>query len=84
MKDQKLTMDAIFSLAPVIPVLSIVDVEQAVPLARALVAGGLRVIEVTLRTVCALDAIRQIAESLDDVIVGAGTVLSPRAGWTQR
>lgn len=78
MKDQKLTMDAIFSLAPVIPVLSIVDVEQAVPLARALVAGGLRVIEVTLRTVCALDAIRQIAESVDDVIVGAGTVLSAR------
>ncbi len=76
MINQKITMDEILSLGPVIPVLSIADVDQAVPLARALVAGGLRVIEVTLRTDCALDAIRQIAESVDDVIVGAGTVLS--------
>lgn len=78
MINQKITIAEILSLAPVIPVLAIADVDKAVPLARALVAGGLRVIEITLRTACALDAIRQIAESVDDAIVGAGTVLSPQ------
>ena len=59
---------------PVIPVLTIDRVADAVPLARALFAGGLPVIEVTLRTPAALDAIRAIAAEAPDVIVGAGTI----------
>jgi 2-dehydro-3-deoxyphosphogluconate aldolase/(4S)-4-hydroxy-2-oxoglutarate aldolase len=69
-------MADIMALSPVIPVLAIAEVEQAVPLARALVGGGLKVIEVTLRTPCALDAIRRIIDSIDDVCIGAGTVLT--------
>jgi 2-dehydro-3-deoxyphosphogluconate aldolase/(4S)-4-hydroxy-2-oxoglutarate aldolase len=60
--------------SPVIPVLTIKDVSVAVPLARALVAGGLPVIEVTLRTPQALDAIRAIAHEVPEAIVGAGTI----------
>ncbi|NWG26646.1 MAG: bifunctional 4-hydroxy-2-oxoglutarate aldolase/2-dehydro-3-deoxy-phosphogluconate aldolase [Pseudorhodoplanes sp.] len=60
---------------PVIPVLTIERVRDAVPLARALAAGGLAVIEVTLRTDAALDAMRAIASELPDVVVGAGTVV---------
>ena len=62
------------SKTPVIPVLTIERVTDAVPLARALVAGGLPVIEVTLRTKAALDAIRAIAAQVPDCIVGVGTV----------
>lgn len=65
----------ILNLAPVVPVLSIDDAERAVPLARALVAGGLRAIEVTLRTRTALDSIRRIAGEVEGAVVGAGTVL---------
>lgn len=64
----------LLALAPVIPVLTIKDVRQAVPLARALVAGGLPVIEVTLRTPQALDAIREIAREVPEALVGAGTI----------
>ncbi len=60
---------------PVIPVLTIERAADAVPLARALVAGGLAVIEVTLRTKAALDAIRAIAAEVPDCVVGVGTVL---------
>src|ERR1043165_4946497 len=60
--------------APVIPVLTIDRAADAVPLARALAAGGLPVIEVTLRTKAALDAIRAIAAEVPDCIVGVGTV----------
>jgi 2-dehydro-3-deoxyphosphogluconate aldolase/(4S)-4-hydroxy-2-oxoglutarate aldolase len=60
---------------PVIPVLTIERAADAVPLARALVAGGLPVIEVTLRTRAALDAIRAIAAEVPDCVVGVGTVL---------
>ncbi|MCW2879852.1 MAG: 2-dehydro-3-deoxy-phosphogluconate aldolase [Sphaerisporangium sp.] len=67
----------ILDLAPVVPVVVIDDVETAVPLARALVAGGLPVIEVTLRTPCALDAIGRIAAEVPDAVIGAGTVRSP-------
>ena len=63
--------------APVIPVLVIERVEDALPIARALVAGGLPVLEVTLRTPAALDAIRAMKE-VEGAIVGAGTVLDPR------
>src|SRR3954453_11892098 len=59
---------------PVIPVRTIERAADAVPLARALVAGGLPVIEVTLRTKAALDAIRAIAAQVPDCIVGVGTV----------
>ena len=67
----------IMNTAPVIPVIVVDDVEHAVPLARALVAGGLRVLEVTLRTPAALDAIRAM-KGVDGAIVGAGTVTNQR------
>ena len=64
--------------APVIPVMVIDDVAQAVPMARALVAGGLTALEITLRTDCALDAIRAIADEVDGADIGAGTVCNAR------
>jgi 2-dehydro-3-deoxyphosphogluconate aldolase/(4S)-4-hydroxy-2-oxoglutarate aldolase len=62
---------------PVIPVLTIERAADAVPLARALAAGGLRVIEVTLRTKAAIEAIKAIAAEVPDCVVGAGTVTRP-------
>jgi 2-dehydro-3-deoxyphosphogluconate aldolase/(4S)-4-hydroxy-2-oxoglutarate aldolase len=62
---------------PVMPVIVLDNVADAVPLARALVAGGIRVLEVTLRTAAALDAIRAIAREVPDAILGAGTVVLP-------
>lgn len=62
--------------APVIPVLTIERPGEAVPLARALVAGGLPVLEITLRTEAALEALKRIAAEVPDAIVGAGTVLN--------
>ena len=59
---------------PVIPVITIENARDAVPLARALLAGGLRVVEITLRTPAALDAIRAVAGEVPDVIVGAAGV----------
>ena len=64
--------------APVIPVVTIEDARRAIPLARTLVAAGLPVVEVTLRSEAALDAIAAIAKAVPDAIVAAGTVLSPR------
>jgi len=69
--------EAVMRLAPVIPVLVIEDLAHAVPIARALVAGGLPALEVTLRTACALDAIRAMKQ-VPGAVVGAGTVLNPR------
>lgn len=69
-------IESIMRTAPVIPVLVIEDVAHAVPVARALVAGGLRVLEVTLRTPVALDVIRAM-RSVEGAIVGAGTVIDP-------
>ncbi len=66
----------IVTAAPVVPVVIVEDVAQAVPLARALVAGGLRVIEITLRTSAAIGAIEAISGEVEEAIVGAGTVLS--------
>ncbi len=92
-------MTSVLGLAPVIPVVVIDDAAHAVPLARALAAGGLPAIEITLRTAAALDAIREIAAGVPDVVVGAGTVLVPEQveaavgagagflvspGWTDR
>lgn len=70
-------MDSVLDLAPVVPVVVIEDAAEAVPLARALVAGGLPAIEITLRTPAALDAIRAVAAEVPDAVVGAGTVLTP-------
>jgi len=67
----------LLDLAPVIPVVVIDDADRAVPLARALLAGGLPAVEITLRTPCALDAIGRIAAEVPDAVVGAGTVRTP-------
>lgn len=67
----------ILALAPVMPVVVLHDAEAAVPLARALVAGGLPGIEVTLRTPAALGAIERIAAEVPEAVVGAGTVTTP-------
>ena len=72
-----MTVEELVSLAPVVPVVVIDDVDDAVPLAEALVRGGLPAIEVTLRTGAALEAIERIAE-VDGAVVGAGTVTTPR------
>ncbi|HEY8950502.1 MAG TPA: bifunctional 4-hydroxy-2-oxoglutarate aldolase/2-dehydro-3-deoxy-phosphogluconate aldolase [Rhizomicrobium sp.] len=66
----------ILSRVPVIPVLTIARVEDSVALARALVDGGLSVLEITLRTDAALDAIAAIARDVPDAVTGAGTVLN--------
>ena len=71
-----LSVREVLTLAPVIPVLVVDDARQSVPLARALVDGGLRVLEVTLRTPAGLSAITAMREALPDAIVGAGTVLN--------
>lgn len=71
------TVDEVMTTGPVIPVLTIERVQDAAPLARALVAGGLRVLEITLRTDCAPEAIAIIAHEVAGAIVGAGTVLNP-------
>ena len=67
----------ICGLAPVVPVLVIDDVAKAAPLAHALVEGGLPVLEVTLRTPVALDAIRAMAEAVPNAILGAGSMRTP-------
>lgn len=66
----------VLALVPVVPVIVIDDAQQAAPLARALVAGGLRVLEVTLRTEAGLEAIARMRDAVPDAIVGAGTVLN--------
>lgn len=71
------TLDNILGLGPVMPVLVINDVADAVPLARALVDNGVRVLEVTLRTPNSLAVISRLAEALPEAVVGAGTVTSP-------
>jgi 2-dehydro-3-deoxyphosphogluconate aldolase/(4S)-4-hydroxy-2-oxoglutarate aldolase len=74
--EQSLKAAEICRLAPVVPVLVIDDLAHAAPLARALVKGGLPALEVTLRTACALDAIRAMSE-VPGGVVGAGTLLTP-------
>lgn len=70
-------VDAVMQLGPVIPVLVIDEVAHARPIAEALVAGGIRALEVTLRTPAALDVIRAMRD-VEGAVVGAGTVLNPR------
>ncbi|MBE1287271.1 MAG: bifunctional 4-hydroxy-2-oxoglutarate aldolase/2-dehydro-3-deoxy-phosphogluconate aldolase [Alteromonadaceae bacterium] len=64
----------VFATSPVVPVLVIKKLEHAVPLAKALIAGGINILEVTLRTPVALGAIELIAKELPDAMIGAGTV----------
>ena len=73
-----MTLEDMLKLAPVVPVLTIEDEAHAVPLGRALVAGGVPMLEVTLRTPAALGAIRRIAAEVEGAVVGAGTVLTPQ------
>ncbi|PXY93561.1 bifunctional 4-hydroxy-2-oxoglutarate aldolase/2-dehydro-3-deoxy-phosphogluconate aldolase [Gilliamella apis] len=74
MKSWKKTAEEILTLGPVVPVIVIERLEDAVPLAKALIAGGVKVLEVTLRTECALDAIKKIIKEVPEAVVGAGTV----------
>ena len=67
-------IDSILRASPVMPVIVIDQVEQAVPLAKALLAGGIRVLEVTLRTPAALEGVRRIRAEVPEAIVGTGTV----------
>ena len=76
MSEKQPGIEAVLKLAPVVPVLVIEDAATAVPLARALVAGGLKAIEVTLRTEAAMEAIRAVAAEVEGAVVGAGTVLT--------
>ena len=71
-------LEAALNLAPVVPVMVIENVKDAVPLARALVRGGLPVLEITLRTDTALESIRAIVGEVEGAIVGSGTVLTPQ------
>lgn len=68
---------SVLDLAPVLPVVVVESLDQAVPAARALVAGGLPAIELTLRTPIALDAIEAIASEVPEIRVGAGTIVTP-------
>ncbi|MBT0772822.1 bifunctional 4-hydroxy-2-oxoglutarate aldolase/2-dehydro-3-deoxy-phosphogluconate aldolase [Kineosporia sp. J2-2] len=70
------TPSSLLDISPVVPVVVVEDVSSAVPLARALLAGGIGVIEVTLRSPVALDAIRAIAQEVPEMFLGAGTVCS--------
>jgi 2-dehydro-3-deoxyphosphogluconate aldolase/(4S)-4-hydroxy-2-oxoglutarate aldolase len=67
----------IMRASPVMPVIVLNDIVHAVPLARALVTGGIRVLEVTMRTPVALDCMRAIRDELPEAIVGAGTIKNP-------
>ena len=68
-------LEPVLTAVPVVPVLTIKDARTAVPLARALVKGGLQAIEITLRTAAALDAVKAVAAEVEDAFAGVGTVL---------
>lgn len=77
MPNQNPAIKPFMSLGPVIPVLVIDDTDKAVPLARALIAGGIKVLEITLRTPNALSVISEIARHVPDAVLAAGTVTTP-------
>jgi 2-dehydro-3-deoxyphosphogluconate aldolase / (4S)-4-hydroxy-2-oxoglutarate aldolase len=77
-KNWKVSSAEIFAQGPVVPVLVIKDVAHAVPMAKALIAGGIRVLEVTLRTPVALEVIALIAKEVPEALVGAGTVTNEK------
>ncbi len=76
-QDWKLMPLDVLNAGPVVPVIVVKKIEQAVPLANALLKGGVRVLEITLRSEAAIDAIRLLSREVPDAIVGAGTVASP-------
>lgn len=76
---RQLEPEEVLQLTPVLPVVAIDDSAAAIPLARALMAGGIKSVEITLRTPAALDSIRAISDAAPDMVVGAGTVLDPDA-----
>ncbi|GAA8572956.1 bifunctional 4-hydroxy-2-oxoglutarate aldolase/2-dehydro-3-deoxy-phosphogluconate aldolase [Helicobacter pylori] len=67
----------ILQISPIVPVVVIEDIKDAVPLAQSLIEGGIHIIEVTLRSSCALEAIEFIAKNVPKMCVGAGTILNP-------
>ncbi|QQW95417.1 bifunctional 4-hydroxy-2-oxoglutarate aldolase/2-dehydro-3-deoxy-phosphogluconate aldolase [Helicobacter pylori] len=67
----------VLQISPIIPVVVVEDIKDAVPLAQSLVEGGIQIIEVTLRSSCALEAIELIAKNVPKMRVGAGTILNP-------
>ncbi len=67
----------ILQISPIVPVVVIEDIKDAVPLVQSLVEGGIQIIEVTLRSSCALEAIELIAKNVPKMRVGAGTILNP-------
>ena len=77
MNSTQLTPTKIMSLSPIIPVIEINDINQSIDLAQALIAGGINVLEITLRTEAALGAISLLAKEVPEACVGAGTVLNP-------
>lgn len=68
---------SVLHVSPVIPVVTIADPQHAVPVARALADGGVRIIELTLRTGSALESIKRIAAEVPEILLGAGTILTP-------
>jgi len=76
-KHWKIQPTDVLNAGPVMPVMVIKNLDDAVPLAKALVAGGIKVLEITLRTPIALEAIRLISQEVKDAIVGAGTITTP-------
>jgi 2-dehydro-3-deoxyphosphogluconate aldolase/(4S)-4-hydroxy-2-oxoglutarate aldolase len=73
----KIQPKTVLTSGPVMPVMVIQNLDDAVPLAKALVAGGIKVLEITLRTPIALEAIRLISQEVREAIVGAGTITTP-------
>ncbi|WP_369600312.1 bifunctional 4-hydroxy-2-oxoglutarate aldolase/2-dehydro-3-deoxy-phosphogluconate aldolase [Hahella sp. SMD15-11] len=78
MNDIQGKLETYFDGQPLVPVIVVEQAEHAVPLGRALLDAGIRVLEVTLRTPCALEAIRRLREALPEAVVGAGTVTTVR------
>jgi 2-dehydro-3-deoxyphosphogluconate aldolase/(4S)-4-hydroxy-2-oxoglutarate aldolase len=76
-KHWKIQPTDVLNAGPVMPVMVIKNLEDAVPLAKALVAGGIKVLEITLRTPIALEAIRLISQEVKEAIVGVGTITTP-------
>ena len=77
MNNWKIQPEEVFAASPIVPVMVIERLEDAVPMAQALLNGGISVFEVTLRTKVALEAIREIAKMFPQAYVGAGTVINP-------
>lgn len=73
----KIQPETVFGTSPVIPVIVIREIEQAVPLANALFAGGIHVIEVVLRTKIALEALKLLIDTFPDKLIGVGTLITP-------